>query len=289
MKRYIVIAALSALVLCACAEQKDMAPADGGEFRPGIINAPLEDGETLGMFVYTNSPDGELRGEEIVSNMPVVCRGGKLEMQEQVKFPQDAEALDVYLYYPYLENASVVQDVVGVYVHYDQTEAEYYKASNLLFGKKTGVTREEAECSLDMQRLMSRIDLVVVPGEGYSSADDLADVEAVFPNYKYYVYIELLKSSLGEATANKDFYPYCGEQAVVDGAVRGISMYIPPQGLRPGDTFVEIRSGAETYRVMTEEAMEFKAGVRYEATVTVNKAVTRAGLSGSSLEIMEIK
>lgn len=285
----IIIAAISALVFCACAEQKDMSPADGGVFRPEIVNAPVEDGETLGIFVYVNSPEGELRGEEIVSNMPAVFRGGKLEMQEDVVFPQDAEALDVYLYYPYLENTSVVQDVVGVYVHSDQSEAECHEASNLLFEKKIGVTKAEAECTLEMQRLMTRIDLIVIPGEGYSSADDLTNVEAVFPNYKYYVYIELLNGRLGEATANKDFYPYCGEQAVQDGAVRGISVYIPPQSLRPGDTFVEIRNGAETYRVMTDEALEFKAGLRYEVTVKVNRAVTRSGVSGQILDVAEVE
>ena len=179
------IAVLSAFTLSSCGGASDSpepAPTTPGEKKMEIRISPsmtratdfgFENGDRVGLYVvnYSGSTPGSLTttGNHI-DNMRFTYNG-TWTPDSPATWTDSKTHADFYLYYPYSDVLSV--EAYPFSVKTDQSTEEAYKASDLMTGKTLNVTPSEESIAIPVSHVMSRIQIYLEAGNGFT-AESLA-------------------------------------------------------------------------------------------------------------------
>lgn len=219
----------------------------------------FENGDEVGLYVVTGPAKLKSTGNQYDNALLKLDKS--VWMPDTILYYKDnVTATDFYAYYPYM---SEIKSVVSVNfaVETDQSTLEGYKASDLLWGKTTGVIPSENTVSLKLSHLTSRVNVVLKAGAGWTS-DELKSAEVRLAGLK----TEAL-ANFSEGKLNATF-----------GSTKDIAMYnngdctfkaiVIPQTVNVTE-LVKISIGTSEYALKT--GIELKAGMEHTCTVTVSK------------------
>lgn len=283
MKR-IYIPLLMALALTACedANNEHLAPMYDGVMRFDITTGvqtkvaagAFEADDRIGLYVTDYASDATPMPLQISGNRAnnvVVNFDGSLWTPEETIYWGSGKS-DVYAYYPYFE---AISDVNNLYFELaaDQ-DGIGYEASDLLWAKAEGIAQSGGPVNLLMKHLMSKLTVKLVAGEDYigslpkdatihlhsTVSNARVDLEngSVFKD-SYSGAKSIKMRNLGIKTCN-------GVEAVVYEAI------VVPQMLEYSVPLLEINSESVSY--LLEDSFNFRPGVAYTYTVTLNTSTT---------------
>ena len=285
MKRYICLLPILAAVSCTVMPEMPEVEENCGRLTTKVAEGEFQSGDKIGMFMFEGA-DAPFGGVAIAENVLVRITSGGSKVGSEVFFPESP--VDMFAYYPYWSDNYIVDNYLTVYTYEDQRPLDQYRESEHKFVKFLNYENTGKPVELAFERLVSRLSYELVPGNGFSSPEELMDCEIIIPNIKYNSGILLETGELKAPEGNRDFFPYAEEMAVVDGKVSGIYAMVVPQTLPKGASVANIRIGEDTFRCILDEDFIMKKGVNYTVTITLDKSETKSsGIMCGGLSINE--
>lgn len=128
----------------------------------------FETGDQIGLYVVNNvnGAAGELAASgNHVDNMRYTYSGAWTP-DTPIYWADDTTPADFYLYYPYTNVTSVT--AMPFEVKSDQSDVAGYKSSELLIGKTASVKPTESTVTITAKHVLSRINIVLQAGDGFT-------------------------------------------------------------------------------------------------------------------------
>lgn len=128
----------------------------------------FESGDKIGLYVvnYNGSAPGTLSSTgNHVDNMRFTY-SGTWTPDSQIFWKDDENHADFYLYYPYRQISDVT--AVAVEAPADQTAEANYKGADFMIGKTSNVQPSESAVGIAANHLLSRVNISVAAGNGFT-------------------------------------------------------------------------------------------------------------------------
>ena len=272
MKKYFYSLLILAAVSCTAMPDASETNGNGSLLITKVSGGDFSVGDKIGLFMFEES-DTPYGGRVVADNLLVEITGSGASLDGTVFFPDSR--VDMFAYYPYWDDSYILDNFLSVYTYEDQRPLEQYRESEHKFVKFLGYENTGKPVELAFERLVGRLSFELIPGDGFSSADELMDCEIVIPNIKYNSGIFIETGELKEPEGNRDFFPYVDEMAVADGKVSGIYAMIVPQRLPKGASIANIRIGNDVFRCILDNDFTICKGVNYTVSLTLEKSATK--------------
>ena len=166
---------------------------------------------------------------------------------------------DLFCYFPYKLNIGNVT-ALPIAVKENQNSEENYKASEFLWGKKTGVTPTESSITISVQQAMSKLIVKLVAGNGYKE-EDLSKAEVVICGLKTNATVNLATGEVTSTGIEKDITP-----------MKKSSEYhalVVPQNIKEID-LIKVTIGENTFHL--NETIDFTSNKQYTCTITIDRS-----------------
>lgn len=292
MKRvYISILSVLALGMVSC-EQSDfgMEPGAGNEMffkvtasgvHTRVADNAFEASDKVGLYVTDYADAGtpaplQISGNR-ANNEAMLYDGTQWAAERTIYWGEGKS--DVYAYYPYMSDIEDV-DYQPFSVATDQSvegangAMGSYEASDLLWAKAAGVSQSDGAVSLALRHCMSRLVVKIMAGEEYvGSLPDDATV---------YLHSTVTDSRISLSTGSVVKDPYgavhsikmrnLGVRSFAEGNAVVYEAIVVPQMLANSVPLIEISSKSVSY--LLEDMFNFKPGVSYTYTATLNTSTT---------------
>ena len=272
---YIILTAAG--LLCACQKSEVCVPECGAEMnfilsqsgvKTKVAGSAFEEGDQAGLYITDYVDDSnpcplQISGNR-ANNLRIVSDGAAWTPDRTVYWGEGKS--DVYAYYPYIED---ITDVNA-----QPFTVTSYEASDFLWAKAEGVRREGGAVCLPMKHIMSKLTVRIVAGEDYVGSLP-EDATVLLHSTVTAAKIDLesgsaVKDPYGSARSvsmkNLGIRDYDGVKAVVYEAI------VVPQMLETSVPLIEINSKSVSY--LLEDSFNFRSGVAYAYTVTLNTSTT---------------
>ncbi len=292
MKRvYISILSVLALGMVSC-EQSDfgMEPGAGNEMffkvtasgvHTRVADNAFEASDKVGLYVTDYADAGTSAPLQIsgnrANNEAMLYDGTQWAAERTIYWGEDKS--DVYAYYPYISDIEDV-DYQPFSVATDQNvegangAMGNYEASDLLWAKAAGVSQSDGTVSLALRHCMSRLVVKIMAGAEYvGSLPDDATV---------YLHSTVTDSRISLSTGSVVKDPYgavhsikmrnLGVRSFAEGNAVVYEAIVVPQMLANSVPLIEISSKSVSY--LLEDMFNFKPGVSYTYTATLNTSTT---------------
>ena len=236
-----------------------------------VSNGTFEAEDRIGVYV-TDYVDDETPAPLQVSgnranNEAVAFDGAEWRAERPIYWGEGKT--DVYAYYPYIADISMVEEM-PFSVATDQDVDGAYEASDLLWAKATGVSQNEGAVALKMQHLMSRLVVKIMAGEDY--------VGSLPKDATVHLHSTVTDTRVTLATGSVVKDPYAGAKSIkvrnlgirtfADGEAVVYEAIVVPQMLEGSVPLLEINSKSVSY--LLEDMFNFKPGVSYTYTAVLN-------------------
>lgn len=234
----------------------------------------FEDGDVLGLYGYYSVAGGveeSFQTVPCITNEIVDITGGQAFTRNAVYFPETEGTVDFCMYYPY-QDYEFNGSFLTFYLQNDQSVEENYKNADIMIAHAAGVEKSSSPIQFFFDRIMSKVSLELVPGEGYSSAADLSAANVLFYNIKKNA-VTYFATKTVEAINSADITPHGKFALSEDGTyVSGVSAIFPPQTLESGKLFFNIEVSGRIYGLTLQEPLDLLPGKEYVYTITLNRS-----------------
>lgn len=275
MKKKILILAVATLVMVGCSKNDDFVLPEEGVMQitalhPSATRATatdFESGDQIGLYVtdYAGevAPPLQISGNW-ANNVATTYDGSAWSTAKSIYWSENK--MDVYGYYPYMAPTSI--DLHPFAVALDQStegadgKLGGYEASDFLWAKATGVTKDAEMVALEFKHRCSKLIVKLVKGEDYDG-DFPSSAELFIHNVVPTATIDfttgaVVKDVFGEPTTIK-------ARKVDNGTYEAI---IVPQRVTSRRPFIELIANNISY--LLEDTFYFKAGTQHTISLTIN-------------------
>lgn len=187
----LVLTSLGAVSLTSCGEKQDVPTPDshsyeikiGADVASRATDTGFDSGDCIGLYVVNHTggnPGALVNSGNHVDNMRFTYTG-TWSPDKPIYWLDNTTPADFYLYFPY---SAAVNSVTAhpFAVATNQSTETNYKASDFMLGKKAGVAPAETAIVVPVSHLMSRMEIAVKPGNGFTAASLAAASIAVKVN-----------------------------------------------------------------------------------------------------------
>lgn len=218
-----------------------------------------ESGDVVGLYVVNQGSTLAPTGNH-ATNVSFTFDGSKWMAASELYWKDQSTGASFYCYYPRVGNVSDVT-AVPFSVNTNQSTPAGYKASELLWGSRTGVAPTSDVVEIVTTHRMSNLLIYINPGNGYT-AESLKEenIEVSINNLKP---VATLNLGTGEvvATGNPaDITPYQENEH--------FRALVPPQTIQ-NQTLISLKVGDYSFSV--KETITLKSNMQHKVTLTVNK------------------
>lgn len=291
--RYITgVVSLLALLSASCADDRIGYDQPGGDSAIELrLEAQIEqvnasraddsgfaDGDKIGIYVvnYSGDQPGELLPEgNQASNVQFTYDEANLKWtgNRQLYFKDDRTKVDVYGIYPYRSGITDVENM-DFSVERNQANKPYnaissYEASDLLWGKTTGVSPDTPLITVKFNHILSGVQVVLIEGTGFGEGEWIDLEKSVFIGGTVRDAVVNLKE--GKATPAGDCDGHYIAANPVNDMFRAV---VIPQTVAAGTPLILINVGEESYEFKRTEAMTFSPSKLHKFTLQVNKSAS---------------
>lgn len=146
-----------------------------------VTESAFKSGDAIGLYVVNRNDDGSLNdlksSGNYVDNMRYTYSYSAWSPDETVYWTPDETVYwkdnktraDFYLYYPY-QAAHVNENPMVFKVEADQSNVNSYKNSDVMVGSTMNVAPRQTAVHIALKQVMSRVAIVLKPGEGFTDA-----------------------------------------------------------------------------------------------------------------------
>lgn len=138
-----------------------------------VTESAFENGDAIGLYVVNRNDDGshnDLKPSgNYVDNMRYTYSYSTWTPDETVYWKDNKTCADFYLYYPY-QAAHVNENPMVFKVEADQSNVNSYKNSDVIVGSTMNVAPSQTTVHIELKQVMSRVAIVLKPGEGFTDA-----------------------------------------------------------------------------------------------------------------------
>lgn len=266
---------LTAAAMTGCSGETKDAPDKPDEPQPSKkeirISASLGDtrvtdnsfdtNDCVGVYVsnYNGSSPSSLKNSgNYVDNMKFTYTGA-WTAETPIYWKDETTPADFYLYYPYRDIASV--SAVSFDTKANQSSENAYKASEFLGGKAENVAPTTGIVNIQTRHLMSRVQVVVTAGEGFTE-ESLAksNVAVTINNLKTHSTIDLTNFNVTATGTGETVYPLAA-----DGGYKAL---VVPQTVADCE-LITVTVDGKAYNL--RKGFTFESGKSHKFTVTVTR------------------
>ena len=224
----------------------------------------FETGDCVGLYVvnYSGSTPGSISSTENHVNNMRFTYNGTWTPDSPVTWADNKTNADFFIYYPYAKIDNV--EAYPFSVKTDQSTEQAYKASDFMLGKTLNVTPSEETVSVPVSHVMSRIQIFLEAGNGFT-AESLAkaDVSVKINGVKCSSTVNIATgevSATGEATTLTPLFTENYYKALVI-----------PQTVESGNLITTTVDGRE-YNL--QKGFTFESTKSHKFTITLSKTST---------------
>lgn len=227
----------------------------------------FEQGDCIGLYVVNHISDQstELKGNgNYIDNLRFTLSGDWIPDTPAYWIDDETHA-DFYIYYPYsaVADASAYQFSVKA----DQSSYLNFKASDMIIGKTSDVTPSVSCVNINAHHLMSKVHIVLTPGDGFTqeslkNSDKLVKINGVKINSQ----IDFRDWSLNPVGITSSITPLQIEDSY--------QAILIPQTVEECN-LISIRIGDREYNL--KKSFTFESGKNHKFEIIVNK--TSSGLN----------
>src|SRR5699024_634840 len=149
-------------------------------------------------------------------------------------------------YYPYREEFTAGSSFTFT-VQSDQSAGRNYTNSDLMSAVRQNVAPTADAVELTFSHRLTRLDIELMPGEGFAAADELKGATVTAKNVKSSCLFNLSDGSVSEAGTPADLTPRGNGAKVTGEAIEPMQLIVVPQTLAAGEILFEIALGDETF------------------------------------------
>ncbi len=242
----------------------------------------FDNGQQVGIFLAEDNGSGTAvtTGTNVTAyDQPLTyVSNGSGGLTNTQYWPQDGNGLHIFGVYPLAAAttaASYSATGVSFSVQADQTADANYMASDLMTGLPTygnPVARTTAAVPLTFTHLLTKIDVSLSTGDGFTSAELDAAVVTILgtkPSTTFSVQSTTVGAASGTATD------------ITAGTGTTTSAIIVPQALAADASFIQVTIGGGNYIYKLPAAITFASSTKYTYNLTVNK--TGLTLNGTTI------
>lgn len=277
MKKTLLITAaiLSAL---ACTKQEPTASTDRLPIELALsvqtkaTDAAYENGDNVGIYVSYES--ALAASSNYVDNKKFTLTSGIWTADTEIYWKDKDTPADFYCYYPY--GAIADATAYSFSVKSDQSAIENYKASDFLWGKRSGAAPGSGAVAISTSHILSNILIYLKPGDGFTDSEFAAAAKTVkLGNVKTSANINLNAGSVttkGDASVITPYWTGECYRAVVI-----------PQAVAADANLIILTVDGVSYTLARE--FTFAAKTQHKITVSVNKSTSGLNISIESWQI----
>ena len=287
MKRSAIIYAMAALALTACSNDENL----------DNLNGPVELRLTSGLEVQTRAThnlDTQLKnGEKVhvwvddattdenlyVNNTLTADGGGSFTGGQPMYFPSTGNGVDIYAihgnfgadftdFWSAEQTHTIAQD--------QKSSSDGYAKSDLVYAKHTNVARTKQAVNLEFRHLLSKIEVVLVQGEGKPTIEKVeilnTKLDAKFTPSKTDDFTLTASGESNPIVIDTDLTSKTDAAGTDESKKKLNETIIVPQTLTAGTEFIRITTttgGVLVYKI-PDGGKTFDKGKKYRYTVTAN-------------------
>ena len=294
MKKNLFLIAVATAVVAACSSDLDETSVvescpvrlctDGltGMTRAGldVQLTQFANGQQVGIFLAEDNGGPVTSGTNVTTyGQPLTyVANGSGGLNNTQYWPQDGNGLHIFGVYPL-----AAAETAGAYnatgktfsVQTDQSADANYMASDLMTGLPTEgnpVTRTPAAVPLTFTHLLTKVDVSLTAGSGFTQAE-MADAVVSILGTKPTTTFSVQSANVGEASGDAT--------AITAGTGAATSAIIVPQALDVNTNFIQVTIGGGNYIYKLPAAITFASSTKYTYNLTVSK--TGLTLSGTTI------
>lgn len=140
------------------------------------------------------------------------------------------KSADFYAYYPYREEFTAGSSFTFT-VQSDQSAGRNYTNSDLMSAVRQNVAPTADAVELTFSHRLTRLDIELMPGEGFAAADELKGATVTAKNVKSSCLFNLSDGSVSEAGTPADLTPRGNGAKVTGEAIEPMQLIVVPQTL----------------------------------------------------------
>ena len=277
MKNELIIFAAAIALLAGCSKEEGAPAAErpcirlstGVEAATRATDVAFEEGDNFGLIVLSRTSETapSLDGARYLNNG--LCT-------------QTVEGGDtpLYAYYPYREEFTAGSSFTFT-VQSDQSAGRNYTNSDLMSAVRQNVAPTADAVELTFSHRLTRLDIELMPGEGFAAADELKGATVTAKNVKSSCLFNLSDGSVSEAGTPADLTPRGNGAKVTGEAIEPMQLIVVPQTLAAGEILFEIALGDETFFYAPNEELVLDGGKYYRFEIRLN----RTNVSATSVRI----
>lgn len=230
--------------------------------------------DSFGLYVVRKQAQGAeaLDGERLFSNVAFNRSGDVYLSTPAIAFPGNKGLrFDLYAYAPYRETALDAGSVVlPLSLAADQQTDDAYAANDLLFAKTTNYAAVEGDVPMGFSHALSRIDIVLKAGYGYT-IEELAATKIVVKGLAVEGSYSFTTGACAVSGAATDITPH-GTLTLQESALTGVSAIVIPQEVAAGAAFIEMTVNGERFVYAPSTALALQSGRRHKLTFTLSQS-----------------
>ena len=197
-----------------------------------------------------------------------------------IRWADETSDHDFYAYYPYREEFTAGSSFTFT-VQSDQSAGRNYTNSDLMSAVRQNVAPTADAVELTFSHRLTRLDIELMPGEGFAAADELKGATVTAKNVKSSCLFNLSDGSVSEAGTPADLTPRGNGAKVTGEAIEPMQLIVVPQTLAAGEILFEIALGDETFFYAPNEELVLDGGKYYRFEIRLN----RTNVSATSVRI----
>ena len=241
MKNELIIFAAAIALLAGCSKEEGAPAAErpcirlstGVEAATRATDVAFEEGDNFGLIVLSRTSETapSLDGARYLNNGLCTQTAEGVEMPT-VKYPE--KSADFYAYYPYREEFTAGSSFTFT-VQSDQSAGRNYTNSDLMSAVRQNVAPTADAVELTFSHRLTRLDIELMPGEGFAAADELKGATVTAKNVKSSCLFNLSDGSVSEAGTPADLTPRGNGAKVTGEAIEPMQLIVVPQTLAAGE------------------------------------------------------
>lgn len=299
MKRHniqsLAFAAMSVLAVASCNDLKDSISVkdDSNDIEISISeDSPLKkafaQGDNIGLYLVSGNEQGpkDLSAQRRYNNVKFTMTDGRFISDPVCTFPEDESVTNsIFIYYPYTETSAPQGDKYqSVSVSYDQRTS--FEKNDFLYGVIHDYKPQNRMLKMSMKHAFSKINIVLVPGEGFNTAADMGNPTVlVKENYQQakFDYAQVIPSEDG------DYYDMIpnGFFKENDGQLEGVCAILIPQTFPADKSFLDITIDDVLYQYVPQADLTLESGKEYTFTLTINRGFNGVSVNFDALDVTE--
>ena len=226
-------------------------------------NGNFKSGDKVGLYVvnYNGSTAGVLAASGNQVNNIYFSYSGNWTPEKKIYWKDKSTKADLFCYYPYKSNISTIA-AMPIAVSKNESSEEDYKASEFLWGKKTGIVPTESSINITVQQAMSKLIVKLVPGSGYKE-EDLNKAEVVICGLKTNATINLADGVVTSTDNPTDITPMNMKNSSEYHA------FVVPQNVKKTD-LIKVTIDKNTF--LLNESIAFTSNKQYTCTITIDSS-----------------